>query len=67
MKTHEEITNELQESVAVADGYKFSAEDERCKDVRSFYEMRGLHRRGRIGDSALVTAFRNAVKATQSK
>ena len=64
---HEEITNELQEAVAFADGYRFTAEDERCPEVRSFYEIRGLHRRGQIGDCALRTAFNNAVKATQNK
>jgi len=64
---HEKITNELQDAVAIADGYRFGAEDERCQEVRSFYELRGLHRRGQIGDCALTTAFRNAVKATQSK
>ncbi len=64
---HEKITNELQDAVAIADGYRFGAEYERCREVRSFYELRGLHRRGQIGDCAMTTAFCNAIKATQNR
>jgi general stress protein YciG len=51
----------LKAEIAAADSHRFRAEDEKHQAVRAFYEMRGLHRRGRIGDCALATAFRNAV------
>jgi general stress protein YciG len=53
----------LRSEIAAADSHRFRAEDEKHQAVRAFYEMRGLHQRGRIGDCALAAAFRNAVAA----
>ena len=53
----------LRSEIAAADSHRFRAEDEKHQAVRAFYETRGLHQRGRIGDCALATAFRNAVAA----
>jgi hypothetical protein len=74
MKTHTtttmqitDINNELAADVEAAYGATFSPEDNKLREVQSFFELRALHNRGHIGDSALRTAHRNAVKATEFK
>jgi len=60
-----DINNELAADVQAAYGATFSPEDNKLREVQSFFELRALHNRGQIGDSALRTAHRNAVKATE--
>jgi hypothetical protein len=65
MTKHEQISRDLQHLVAIADEARWPAEDERCRAIQSFYELRGAWRRGFVGDCELVTAFRTAIRATQ--
>ena len=66
MNTPKQITdidNELAADVDAAYGAKFAPETNKLKAVQSFFEIRGLHNRGQVGDCALRTAHRSAVKA----
>jgi hypothetical protein len=61
MNTHTTTTTE--EKVTAAHAEKFGAAAEKLQAVRGFYEVRGLHNRGLVGDCALVTAHSNAARA----
>lgn len=65
MNTHNAMKteNELAADVEAAYRAKFSPEDSKLRKVQSFFEIRGLHARGKIGDCALHTAHRNALAA----
>jgi hypothetical protein len=56
----QQATRDLDRAVEIAYQIRFSAADERCQSVRDFYELRGLHQRGRVGDSTLAAALRRA-------
>ena len=61
MTTEEQQTaRDLDRAVEIAYQIRFSAENERCRPVREFYELRGLHQRGRVGDCMLAAALRRA-------
>ena len=57
------IQNELAADVEAAYQAKFSPDDNKLREVQSFFEIRGLHTRGKMGDCALRTAHRNALAA----
>lgn len=61
MKT--DMQNELAADVEAAYQATFSPEDSKLREVQSFFEIRGLHTRGKMGDCALRTAHRSAVRA----
>ena len=54
---------ELETAVNEARAAKFTPEQQKIAAVRSFFEILGLHNRGRMGDCALRTAHENAKKA----
>jgi hypothetical protein len=56
----QQTARDLDRAVEIAYQMRFSAEHERCPSVRDFYELRGLHQRGRIGDCMLAAALRRA-------
>jgi hypothetical protein len=56
----QQTTRDLARAVEIAYQIRFSAEHERCRSVREFYELRGLHQRGRVGDCMLAAALRRA-------
>jgi hypothetical protein len=56
---------ELAADVEAAHRAQFAPEANKLQAVRSFFETRGLHNRGQVGDCALRTAHRNAVRAAE--
>lgn len=66
MKTPQEHLDELAADVKAAHAQTFPPAAQHLQAVRDFYEIRGHHNRGRIGDCALVTAHKNALKACQA-
>jgi hypothetical protein len=61
MTTQEQQTaKNIARAIEIAYSIRFSAEEERSAAVQSFYELRGLHRRGQIGDCMLAAALRVA-------
>jgi hypothetical protein len=60
-----DIQNELAADVEAAHRAQFAPEANKLQAVRSFFETRGLHNRGQVGDCALRTAHRNAVRAAE--
>ena len=53
----------LANSVRRAHDAKFSLDEQKNPEVQSFFELRGLHRRGRIGDSMLVAGHTSTLMA----
>lgn len=66
MKTPTELSSEIEAAVTEANDANFPAEAEKLPIVREFYEIRGLHRRGKVGSCALRTAYENAKRAVTS-
>jgi hypothetical protein len=60
-----DIQNELAADVEAAHRAQFAPEANKLQAVQSFFEIRGLHNRGQVGDCALRTAHRNAVRAAE--
>jgi hypothetical protein len=56
---------ELAADVEAAHRAQFAPEANKLQAVQSFFEIRGLHNRGQVGDCALRTAHRNAVRAAE--
>ena len=56
---------ELAADVEAAHRAHFAPEANKLQAVQSFFEIRGLHNRGQVGDCALRTAHRNAAKAAE--
>lgn len=59
--TPAEIELRLANAVRRAYDAKFSLDEQKKPKVKSFFELRGLHRRGRIGDSMLVAGHTSAL------
>lgn len=53
----------LAADVRAAHAAKFDTAANQLREVQNFYELRGLHNRGKIGDCLLRTAHKNALAA----
>lgn len=56
-------TRRLAADVRVAHAAKFDTTANQLREVQNFYEIRGLHNRGKIGDCLLRTSHKNALGA----
>jgi hypothetical protein len=68
MKTPQHDTEkQFEADIAAAYEARFPTEHHALPAVQSFFEVRGQHNRGRVGDCLLVTSWKNAKRAVSGQ